>query len=83
MGWPGGGVGVERCGRRGDGDIEESVESGEDERRDVEYEGPVKRELEHFCRYSQFSKPQKSSLSSVRRDLDLWGAKELTYHWDH
>jgi len=48
MCWPVGDIGVERCGRRRDGDVEESVKSGEDEGRDVEYEGPVKRELEHL-----------------------------------
>ena len=51
MRWPGiggGGGNVERRGGRGDGDVEEGVESGEDERRDVEYEGPVEREHEHI-----------------------------------
>ena len=58
--WSDGSIGVEWFRRRRDGDIEESIESCEDERRDVEYEGPVKRELEHLCQFRQLSKLQKA-----------------------
>jgi len=76
MCWPVGDIGMERCGRRRDGDVEESVESGEDEGRDVEYEGPVKRELEHL--YQSTKKP-----TVQRCGLDLWATSEwVAYRLD-
>ena len=57
MYWPGGGICVKRCGGRRDGDVEESIEPSEDEGRDVEHEGPVKRELEHLYQSGQLRKP--------------------------
>ena len=81
MCWPSDGVGVERCGRRGDGDVEEGIESGEDEWRDVEYEGPVKRELEHLCRSGSAQQATKSPVFRAQSGLKPWATKNVTYRW--
>ena len=73
-------VGLERCRRRRNGDVEESIESSEDKRREVEYESPIKRELEHLCESSEFGKSQKSACSGQVQSAGKW-ANEWPTIW--